>query len=116
MDKMTLRHDWKAERLAQPLMGQYRSSDTSDGEIDHVLYPVQCPPGCRPMRKKRKRAESGFTAVQCDAALELMEKQRSEELEGADFQAFTMVGRRAGKSSRKAVSRTWRAYWSNCVA
>ena len=67
------------------------------------------------MRKKRKRAESGFTAAQCDAALELMEKQRSEELEGADFQP-SMVGRRAGKSSPKAVSRTWRAYWSNCVA
>ena len=88
MDKMALRHNWKAERLAQQLMGQYRSSDTSDGEIDHVLYPVQCPPGCRPMRRKEKRAESGFIAVQCDAALELMEKQRSEELEGADFQAF----------------------------
>ena len=80
-----------AERLTKRLM-RYRSSDESSATEEHDPEPrVVCPPGCKPVKKRKRRDREpmgAFTDAEMAAALELMSRQTSQALEGADFTPF----------------------------
>ena len=82
---------WHAERLTERLM-RYRSSDESSATEEHEPEPrVVCPPGCKPVKKRKRRDREpmgAFTDAEMAAALEIMSRQTSQALEGADFTPF----------------------------
>ena len=82
---------WHAERLTERLM-RYRSSDESSATEEHEPEPrVVCPPGCKPVKKRKRRDREpmdAFTDGEMAAALEITSRQTSQELEGADFTPF----------------------------
>ena len=50
-----------------------------------------CPPGCKPVKKRKRRDREpmgAFTDAEMAAALEIMSRQTSQALEGADFAPF----------------------------
>ena len=79
--------NWNEERLVRRLV-TYRSSDVSEDE-EEITPQWECPPGCKPTRKRQRDAgQAVFSTEQVDAAIELMTINGLTELERADFSAF----------------------------
>ena len=80
----------RATALARRLMN-YRSgnsSGTDESRTDSTEFEQeQCPPGCKPAKRKRSTPQT-FTVSQVDAALDLMSINGLSELERADFSAI----------------------------
>ena len=82
----------RATALARRLTN-YRSgnsSDTDESRTDSTEYGQevqQCPPGCKPAKRKRSTPQT-FTVAQVDAALDLMSINGLSDLESADFSAI----------------------------
>ena len=80
----------RATALARRLTN-YRSgnsSDTDQSRTDSTEFEQeQCPPGCKPEKRKRSTPQT-FTVAQVDAALDLMSINGLSDLERADFSAI----------------------------
>ena len=80
----------RATALARRLT-HYRSgnsSDTDQSRTDSTEFEQeQCPPGCKPEKRKRSTPQT-FTVSQVDAALDLMSINGLSDLERADFSAI----------------------------
>ena len=80
----------RATALARRLTN-YRSgnsSGTDESRTDSTEFEQeQCPPGCKPAKRKRITPQT-FTVAQVDAALDLMTINGLSELERADFSAI----------------------------
>ena len=78
-----------ARRLTNYRSGN--SSGTDESRTDSTEFEQeQCPPGCKPAKRKRSTPQT-FTVAQVDAALELMTINGLSELERADF---STIGRK----------------------
>ena len=82
----------RATALTRRLLqyGSGHSSDTDEsrtGSTEVEQEVQQCPPGCKPTKRKRQSPPT-FTVNQVDAALDLMTINTLSDLERADFSPF----------------------------
>ena len=81
------------ERLVDLLLSTYRGStrsESSDEQDENDPAALVCPPGCRPVRKRKRRDDpiGAFSDSEMSAALSAMSLQKSQDLEHADFAPF----------------------------